>query len=171
MKKLTITLIVALIGISAKSFGQKLEENEFDKVMNKNVKQTSWETLASNSFVNAHYCFSLIGDDESFKLKLMRDKVFAINENQELIFKLDNGDTIKLANLMHAITCTGCGAVGFAGSGAEGLQVTYPLNKDQITKLKAQKVIAVSIFTVTDSFDIDIKEKNATKLQAALNLL
>jgi hypothetical protein len=171
MKKITLILFAFLIGVTFKSSGQKLEVNKTDDFTKKLVKQTSWESLASTIIVNAHYCFSLTGDVETFNLKLMMDKVFFINQDQQIIFKMDNGDIITLTNNAYSITCTGCGAVGFAGSAAEGLEVSYHLDNDQIAKLKAGKITEVRIFTTTESFDVDIKGKNATKVQASLNLL
>jgi len=167
MKKNLLITTMIVTSIAGKSFGQKLEENKTDD----HIKRTSWETLYSAAPVNTHFRFSKINDTETFDLKMMRGDVFSIEKDMEVIFTLDNGDLVKLKNLEYAITCKGCGAVGFNGSGAEGIQTAYPVSKDDLEKLKAHKAVKVRIYAYDGYIDNDIKDQNAAKIMAALNLL
>jgi hypothetical protein len=172
MKKQTLLILAILFCITAKSFGQKLEENKVDDFTKSSVKRTSWESFYSSlGSGNAHFRFSLVGDSETFDFRLMRDKVFSIDKDMQIMLKLDNGDIVTLNNLEYTITCNGCGAVGFAGSQAEGIDVRYPIDKEQVAKLKAGKVVKVRVYTGDGYIDQDIKDKNAAKITAALNLL
>jgi hypothetical protein len=171
MKKAYLIAFIILFCTIGKSFGQKLEENKTDEFTNKPVKRTSWETFVSSSTANTHFRFSHVGDIETFDFKIMMNKVFSIDKDQTIIFKLDNGEVVTIENVDYVITCEGCGAVGLAGSEAEGIQTSYLLTSDQIAKLKAHKVLKVRITTTDGYFDEDVKDKNAAKIIAALNLL
>jgi hypothetical protein len=81
------------------------------------------------------------------------------------------GDVIKLQNLQDAKTCEGCGAVGFKGSQAPGIEVFYVLDKGQVEKLKAHNIVKVRIYTSEGYLENDIKDKVAQKIIASLNLL
>ncbi|MDR3695076.1 hypothetical protein [Mucilaginibacter sp.] len=171
MKKAFLIALIILTGVATKSIAQKLQENKTDDFTKKSVKRTSWEAFTSTGGPNAHFRISLVGDDETFDFKLMMDKVFSIDQGRTIILKLDNGDLITIENSAYAITCNGCGAVGLKGSEAEGIETSYALNKEQIEKLKAHKVLSARISTNDGYFDADIKDKNAVKLIACLNLL
>jgi hypothetical protein len=171
MKKTILISLVTLAGMTLQSFGQKLDENKTDEFTKNSVKRTSWETLSSSSVANAHFRISLINEYETFDVKLMINKVFSIDKDQELMFKLANGDVVKLQNLKYTITCNGCGATGLAGSEAEGIQVVYPLAKEQIEQLKANKIVKVRIYTNDGYVEDDVKDKNAEKIIKSLQLL
>lgn len=171
MKKAVLLSLIILLGTTLHSFSQKLEENKIDEFTKNTVKRTSWETLCSTLFVNVHFRISLIDGNESFDLKIMTDDQFAIDKDQEIMFKLDDDEIIKFQNLQYTTTCEGCGAVGFVGSEAPGIQVLYPLSKEDAEKLKAHKVLKVRIYTDAGYIENDIKTKNANKITAALNLI
>lgn len=171
MKKTALIILILLTGIISKSFGQKLEENKKDDFTGNMIKRTSWENLFTTMTANAFFRISLDGDNESFDFKYQDGSVFSIDKDQELLLKLDNGDVVTLKNYQYTTTCKGCGARGFTGSSAEGIQVLYLLSKDQITQLKAHKIVKVRINTVEGFFDHDVKDKNAVKIQDCLNLL
>jgi hypothetical protein len=172
MKKTTLIIILLLlIGITSKSFAQKIEESKKDDFTGKSIKRTSWENLFTTMTANAYFRISIVGDDESFDLKYQDGSPFAIEADQELLLKLDDGEVLTLKNAQSTATCKGCGAKGLSGSGAEGIQVLYPMTKEQAGLLKAHKVVKVRITTLDKTFDGDVKDKNAEKIQACLNLL
>jgi len=171
MKKYVLTLCILLTVASLRSFAQKLEEDKKDDFSNKSVKRTSWETLYKTLSTESHFSFSKVDSSAFINVKLMIGKVFSIEKNQELMFKLDNGDIVKLACLEYQVTCNGCGAVGLIGRQAEGLNAAYWLSKDQLDKLKTHKVVKVRINTIYGYIDEDVKEKNANKIMACVNLI
>jgi len=173
MKRKTLLLLTILFCIAAKSFGQKLDENTVDDFTKKSIKRTSWESLfATSGSGQAHYRFSVVDNDETLDLRYNQNgKIFGISEGLQFMLKLDNGDVITLLNPSFVITCKGCGATGMNGSGAEGIQVFYPITKEQSDKLKAGKVVKVRIYTNDGYIEEDVKDKNAEKITASLNLL
>ena len=116
LRHLTQTLlVVTLIWTSSLTFGQKLVTNKIDGFTNSSIKRTSYERLNwSTSFVG-YFRISKINENTYFDLKMMiNTSVFSINKGQEIMFKFFSGEIIKLPNIEYAITCTGCGAKGFA---------------------------------------------------------
>lgn len=171
MKKYTFLTCIFLLAATCQLFAQKLAENKKDEFTNNLIKRTSWESLSSTFSINAHFRISLIDSLETFDLKVMIDKRFSIDKDQELMFKLENGEVVKLQNLEAVRTCQGCGAVGLKGSEAPGIAALYPLNKDQAEKLKTNKVVKVRIYTTEGYLECDVKDKFAQKINAALGLL
>jgi hypothetical protein len=174
MKKLLqITLAAIFVIFSLQTTrAQTLEENKTDDFTNNKVKRTSWETVNETMSFSAYFRISQINSDTFFDLKLMiGGKVFSVKKDQELMFKLENGEVVKLANLEYTITCKGCGARGFIGSAAEGAKMSYLIDKDQLEKLKTSKVVKLRIYTSDGYVENDIKEKNSKKIQTAILLL
>src|SRR5690606_30477557 len=98
-------------------------------------------------------------------------KTFSIGKGQEIMFKLDNGEVVKLPNLEYAITCKGCGARGFGGSEGQGIEVFYMLNEEEFEKLKNNTVVKVRIYTNDGYVEEDVKEKNSKKIPIMLKLV
>ncbi|MDF2432257.1 MAG: hypothetical protein JWP44_1888, partial [Mucilaginibacter sp.] len=99
MKRNTFIILSILIGVGLKSFGQKLEKSKTDDP----AKRTSWETFYTTMSANAYFRISSVGDTETFDLKYQDGTVFSIMKDDEIIFKLDNGELIKLPNLENKI--------------------------------------------------------------------
>lgn len=175
-KQMILTFFtVIIVGIGSQTFGQKLEENEVDEFTNNKIKRTSWETLNMTTKFTAYFRISRINSHDYFELKMMfggyRGKVFSIDKDQEIMFKLNNGEFVKLPNLEYTITCTGCGAKGLSGSSAQGIKVSYLLNKEEFEILKNNKVIKMRIYTNDGYVESEIKEKHVKKIPKALELI
>jgi len=171
MKKTVLLIITMLTLISLQSFAQKLEENKVDDFTNKSVKRTSWETLYTTFTANAYFRISNIDNTKYFDFKYQNGTVFSIDNGQELMFKLNNGDIVKVVNLNYTLTCTGCGAKGFTGSGAQGIEVSYPISDEQLKELKANKIVKVRFYTNDGYVENDIKDKAAEKIEQSLSLV
>ena len=165
-------LIVIMLGTASETLGQTLEENQVDEFSNNSVKRTSWETLNMTMTFSGYFRISRINDNNYFDLKLMLGgSVFSIDKDQQIMFKLDNGEFVKLSNLEYRITCTGCGAKGFSGSSAQGIKVSYPIDKEQFEQLRNNTVVKIRIYTNDGYVEDDTKEKHAKKIPAALKLV
>ena len=77
------------------------------------------------------------------------------------MFKLNNGEIIKLMNLEYKITCKGCGAIGSGATAAEGIDVSYLIDKASFDKFKLNNIQKVRIYTSKGYFEKDIKDKFA----------
>ena len=169
---LKILLIVIFIGNSHQIFSQQLVENYVDEFTNNKIKRTSWTSINNMLRFTAYFRISRINDNYYFDLKLMiGTSVFSIEKDQELMFKLSNGEVIKLLNTQYAITCTGCGAKGFLGSQAQGIHTSYYFTNEQIKKLKEIPAIKIRIYTSKGYVEDNIKPKYYKKLQTALFLV
>ena len=168
-----VLISTLLFGLSFSLAGQVLEENKVDEFTKHSVKRTSWETLNSSMKFNAYFRISKIDDLIYFDLKMSIGvgEVFSIKKDQELMFKLANDSIVSLPNLEYALTCKGCGAKGYMGSAAHGIQVSYPINIKQIDLLKKEKVIKARVYTSTGYVEDELKDKNALKIKKALSLV
>lgn len=175
MKKIILPIILF---VSVYSFGQSLAENKIDEFKKVHIKRTSWETLHSFSkgFV-VNYRIEKIDSIVAFNLKMMvgngftPTKVFSISKDSEIIFKLDNEELVSLFSISHEITCTGCGAIGFVGSEAQGINIRYFLDKSSIDKLIKNKVVKIRIYTTDGYYEDNIKEKRAIEFIKSIELV
>jgi hypothetical protein len=161
-------LVVTLCFSTVFCFSQKLEENEVDEFTGNSIKRTSWELLST---FKPYFRISKINNSYTFQIKLMLGNVFSIDKGEFLMLKLDNDSIVKLPNLEYAITCTGCGAVGYLGSGAQGIHVKYILHEEAREKLKKHLVTKIRIYTSDGYVDYDTKKKNAQKIIKALEII
>lgn len=172
MYKRTFLSVIIFICLSFQILGQELVENKIDDFTNNTVKRTSWETINMTMKFTAYFRISKINDNFYFDLKMMIGTgVFSIGEGQEIMFKLSDGEIIKLPNLEYAITCTGCGAKGFSGSQAQGIKVSYGITPEQIKKLKNNLAIKIRIYTNDGYVENDLKSKYYKKVQKAISLV
>lgn len=172
MNKKTFTILVTImLGVISQVFSQTLEENKVDELTNTNIQRTSWETLNMTLRFNSYFRISRINEQNYLDLKMMIGKPFSIKEKDELMFTLSNGEFVKLLNLKDAKTCIGCGAIGFNGSIAAGIEVSYILDKEQFEKLKNNTVVKINVYTSKGYVEEKVKEKNGKKISTALSLL
>jgi len=175
MKELSHTLRIVIILIFTTFYiqisAQEIVEDKIDEFTKNSVKRTSWEKLVFELDLTAYFRISKINDIFYFDLKAMDQSVFSIAEGQEIMFKLKNGKIIKLNNLEYALTCTGCGAIGYAGSGGIGIKVSYEISKEFLDLLRANQVEKIRIYTSKGYIEKEIKEKFAKKLENAFKLI
>ena len=151
--------------------GQSIAEDKIDEFTKTSIKRTSWESLTSSIIYTSYFRFSKINDDFFLDIKLIDGNVFSIDEGQKIMFKLSNDKILALQNLEHQITCTGCGAKGFVGSTGQGIQVSYPLNKENFDMLKEYDVLKIRIYTSEGFREGDLKTKNLKKFKKGLSLI
>jgi hypothetical protein len=175
MKKLTLITLVIIFGLSLKSSAQKLAENKVDDFTKDTIKNTSWETVYATLSTTVYFRVSKISDTtasaEYFNLKIMDGSRFSIDENEEMLFKMDNGDIVTIKNSKYTVTCRGCGSAGVFGTNMEGIDVSYRLPEDVIEKLKAGKVVKIRVHTNAGYYERDIKNRVAEKIQKCLALV
>jgi hypothetical protein len=165
------TLLLLLIITSSLAFSQTLEENKVDEFTNASVKRTSWETLNMTRKFDAYFRISKIDSIVLFDLKMILGNVFSIDEGQEIMFKLTNDEIVKLPNLEYEITCSGCGAIGYAGSRAQGIYVKYPMKSEQIEKLMNDRVEKIRVYTNVGYVEDEFRNEDYLKFQKALTLV
>lgn len=173
MRRKPLVLMIILYSISFLIYSQEIEVDEIDEFTGNEVKRTTWETLNADMKFTAYFRISKINDNTYFDLKMMMvdGSVFSIDKDQEIMFKLENDEVVKLPNLQYEITCKGCGAIGFGGSAAQGIHVSYPINKEDAQRLISFNITKIRIYTNQGYFEKEPKEKNVKKISNALKLL
>lgn len=171
MKKLfTILLIIA---INSTFYSQVLKENKIDEFLKLEVKTTSWEQLTSKSARNLIY-FRICKSDNNyfFDFKFINRDVFSVSENDVLMLKFDNDNIYSLYCIKSSTTTIGGGAIGFWGSQAYGINVTYQSNQDkELTLLSKHKVTKIRFYKSNGFVEEDIKPQYAQKIINAINLV
>ena len=159
------------MGISNLNIAQNIVENKVDEFTKTSIKRTSWENLTSSIIYTTYFRFSKINNELFFDLKLIDGTVFYISEGQEIMFKLSNDEILTLNNFKSEHTCTGCGAKGFVGSTGNGIQVSYPLNKEHFELLKKYDVLKIRIYTSEGYREDELKTKNLKKFKKGLSII
>ncbi len=170
MKKLFfITIFLCFTSIS---FAQELKVNEIDDFTNERVKITSWKTITMNMQFTAYFKIAKINDNIFFHLKLIfGSRVFSIKEDQELMFKLENGDVISLFNPKFIISCRGCGSIDINGSGMQGVHIAFPMPYQKSVMLEDNVIEKFRIYTSKGYIENWLKPKNDKKIKKALALV
>lgn len=176
MTKLLITILIVtvLIGLVSDAKAQTIEEDYIDEFTGDTITRTSWETLIFDSSYVSYFRISRINNNEYFDLKLMFSvnggKVFSIDKDQKIMFKLENGNFVKIPNSKYEITCNGCGAKGISGANAQGIKVSYPMINDQFNNLKNNLILKIRIYTTDGYIEFEPKKKHAKKIKVGLSL-
>lgn len=166
-----IIIISAFILFTNDLISQEIVEDKIDEFTNNSVKRTSWEKLVWEMDLTVYYRISKINEIVLIELKASNRSVFSIAKDQELMLKLVNGEIIKLLNVEYVLTCTGCGAIGLNGSGAEGIHATYMLDKETIDKIKVSQIEKIRIYTSKGYFEKELKEKFAKSIISSISLI
>lgn len=170
MKRLL--LFIAFATISAIASAQELKENKIDEFTKLALKRTSYETLVQNFKMNLFIRGSKIDSTTYLDIKLMiGGKVFSIQENADLMLMLENDSIVTLKNLKFALSCKGCGAKGFAGSAAEGVQTSYVIDDAELKALTTHNIKKIRIYESDGYLEDEIKEKRSELLKKTLLLL
>jgi hypothetical protein len=151
---------------------QTIKENTIDEFTKKKVMRTSWDLICRSVKLTAYTSVSKINDDIFISLKLMPGLgVFSISEGDEFLLKLANDSIVKLKCLKYTISCIGCGAIGFMGSGTQGISVDYPISVEQYNRLLDDKINKIRIYTSNGYIESGIKEKFAEVFKKQLTLI
>ena len=169
MNKKLLTIIL-LIGFSIQVKGQKLVENKVDEFTGNQIKRTSWVTT-SIGYSRTNFGISKINNNFYLNLKMLKGGVFSIAKGANIMFKLTNEEIITLSNNNYEITCTGCGAIGFVGSAAQGINTSYDITTEQLTKLKNIGIKKIRIYTSDGYLEDDLKSKHDRKIKKAISLI
>jgi hypothetical protein len=167
-KKITFTIVI-LILFSTQIKAQKIVENKIDEFTNNKIKRTSWISTYTREY-RTRFRISKINDNLYLNLKMANGNVFSINEGQKLMLKLSNGEIIKLHNIEYEITCTGCAAIGFVGSQAQGISVSYGMTQKEMTQIGNQDILKIRIYTTTGYVEDDLKLKYSKRIKKAISL-
>lgn len=150
-------LIVSLLVLSSLSLkAQRIEENKIDDFTKTRVTRTSWNYLyKSGGWVPLWLGVrvSKINDTYWLNLKIMNGgHVESILEGAKFMLMLSNDSVVELANSAYAISCTGCGAIGFVGSAGQGLAADFMIRNNDVPSLMNNPIKKVRIY-LSDGYE------------------
>ena len=96
--------------------------------------------------------------------------MLSIREGAKLMFKMSDNSVITLNSLSHAIAAKGDGVTGLSMSGILGISCIYN-GSDIDAFAKDTYLTKLRIYTTDGYVDIDIKEKDAQKINRAYKLM
>lgn len=158
--------------LSLCSYSQKLEENDNDEFTKQSVKTTSWESLCTDMDQEISYRIAKIDGSIALQAKIMiSHKYFSISQGSSIMFKLSDDSVIDLKSLKPASSCLGCGATGFVGSKAPGVNVLYTVTDENLAKLKTLPVKKIRVYTDAGITEFEITDRKAQKFIKAVLLM
>jgi hypothetical protein len=165
-------LLASFIPLFAQA--QKIVENKIDDFTHDSVKVTSWAPLVNNFGPNMKMRTRVwvIGENLFLGVTLVRPGPdMEMTEGANLMFKTQAGNIITLRNSKDQLSCTGCAARGLYGSNAPGLVLSFPVSREDMRILAAQRVAKIRIDLVDGYWEHDVKNKLAEKLQKQIGLV
>lgn len=169
----TLYFIIVFICFFNVSFSQELIKNEIDEFTGKKIKRTEWVSLTSG-MQNKELKQSLVKVDSSYAINIKFTETYtphSINKGNEMMLKLENGEVVTLYCENSKVSCIGCGATGFVGSKAPGLDVFFPFTKEQLDKLLISSLAKIRLYLNEGYSEFVIKEKSAKKFLEALKAI
>jgi hypothetical protein len=127
---------------------QKIAENKIDDFTHLNVKRTTWESLVykiSGSII-VHTRISKIDSSYYLDIKYMGTSACLMRDNDALMFKMENDSIVTLTNQKSTLSCLGCGAINIVGSGVQGLDLSIPISKQQLTYLASMHAVKLRLY-------------------------
>lgn len=139
------------------------------------IKQETKWTVFTNSFKNT-VRFRVFNYNSTnylhLKLTIIKGGLSAINfkvfKDQEVTFILEDGSVLKLKNINNAESCYGCGATGLSGSAADGANIIYALNNEELNQLKNKKIISYKIENNDSLIENELKPKKQEEFRKNL---
>lgn len=168
------TIAILLLMLPMCCFSQKIVKNEVDEFTKKNIKETSWEIVSRNMEVYVFMNVKKIDNEHFLGLKFMlsnRFKVLSIAQNFELMLMMENDSIITVKCIESVVSCKGCGAKGFSGSMAWGINPTYYIEADYIDVLKNMPLKKIRMYTTEGHISTEINEKWKFVLKELLELV
>jgi hypothetical protein len=159
----TIILSMMMVFAAGKSFSQ-------DTIM-RELEQSRWEKLVSNSLLSLYFRISVIGSSNFFDLRIIRndEETFSIGMGQQFVLYLKNSDSVAVSSPTNIYSCRGCGAVTLAVGGTHsGIEVSYLISKEDLQKMENSHVKKVSLYTTKEKIETNITEKEYSKILNAI---
>lgn len=171
----TIILLLAIFSTSLFN-AQELEKNEIDEFTGNKIKNTSWEVITRQMSADMSFRFCQIDSLYSMNIKFMKPTLgtpsyYSVSAGSEFYLKLNDNKVIKAYASKDVMSCFGCGATGFSGSAAMGIDVYFVISKDDLEILSKQSVSKIRFVTNSGKVEFDLQEKKATRILKAADLI
>lgn len=167
-------LIVLMLLFPVLAFSQKIEKSEIDDFTGNKVVYTSWEKIKGGNAMtgrnNLMFMLRYENGTKYFHLKWITAEVASISDGAKLMFKLSDDSVVTLNSISYVLSGKGEGVTGLSWSGILGIHAIY--KGDDISKFAGNAIASkVRIYTSDGYIDIDLKDKDAAKINKAYALL
>ena len=167
-------LFVLLVFFPVLMCAQKIDKNEIDEFTGVKTIYTNWEKFKTGNGLtgkdNLMFRFTSLDGLETFHLKWVTCEMLSIKEGAKLMFKMSDNSIITLTSISYAIAAKGDGVTGLSMSGILGISCIYG-GSDIEAFAKDNYLTKLRIYTTDGYVDIDIKEKDAQKINRAYKLM
>ena len=177
MKKILLFLFILLPGMcGAQEYrAGELSENRIDESAHDTIRRSNWQVLERGGItkkLNTFYRISRINGKFFLDLKIIEGgDIFVVARNAELKLMLENGNILILYNSAYQVSCIGCGDVGFAGGGAQGATLLFPLADADIHTVLQYYVAKIGINTGGNYMQKTVNEKHSELFVDELKLV
>jgi hypothetical protein len=165
--KISLLLIAFTATIYCReSAAQKIEENKIDEFTKNSIKRTSWDILVYkfNGSMYLHTRMSAINDSYYLDVKYLCQGGCSIGQGAELMLKLENDSIVSYKIPEGKVSCRGCGSTGIVGEDKDGLDLSFPISKDNLKLLSTQKAKKIRLYLSGGYVEGDISSSNAKSL-------
>ena len=143
-------------------FYNRLAADLVDEKTGEVVRHTFWQVMERANLrqsLNTFYRVSSIGKKYYLDLKLMQGgEPFIVPRNGRFELILENGDVITLYNTAFTDSRKGDGALGYWGSGAEGMRLSFPIDDDDMVTLVHSYIARIRLYSADGFVERGINE-------------
>lgn len=168
------TIAILLLMLPLCCFSQKIVRDEVDEFTKTKIKETSWEPGVRDMKIYTFFRVRVLDNDIILGLKFMqtnRDKILSIYQDDPLMLLLKNDTVVTLKCLKSVVSCKGCGAKGFSGSSAYGINASYYVDLESLELLKQFPIKKMRIYTTDGYIPVEFNDENGTVVKELLRLV
>jgi len=165
MKK--IVLFLCFVAFATICYSQGISKSQTDDFTGKKVVYTTWDQLNSSGLSCKNvllFRFRLENENQYFHLNWVSDKIVSVSEGESVMFKLKDGTLVKFNNTSSVIASKGGGSTNVTCKDSYGVSLVLKTDDLSVFANESNPIVKVRIYTTDGYVDIDIKDKNATKL-------
>jgi hypothetical protein len=177
MKKIILCLLILLPGLchGQEYLRYELAENRVDEVTHDTIKRSYWQVLERGGLsrkLNTFYRISRINHKYFLDLKIIEGgDVFVVARNAELRLVLEDGNILLLHNQEYEVSCNGCGARGYNGSGAQGVMLSFAVSSADLHTLFRHYITNIGINTGEDYLEKKVNDVHSELFVDELRLV
>ena len=178
MKRLLLPALLFLApmgGFAQGQFWDRLAQDYVDESTHDVVKSSYWQVFERGSLhrtMNTFYRVASINGKLFLELKIIQGgDVFVVPRNGEFKLLLEDGKIVTLYNTEYKTTTKGDGARHWAGSGAEGLMLSFPLTRDDASAIVHSYVKRIRLYTGEGFVERRITDTHAELFKDEMSLV
>ena len=178
MKRLLLPALLFLLPAVGRAQGQfwdRLSLDYTDESTHDVIKCSYWQVFERGNLhrtMNTFYRISSINGQLFLDLKIIQGgDVFVVARNGVFQLLLDNNEVITLHNTEFKTTTKGDGARRWAGSGAEGTFLSFPVNPDDAKMLVHNYVDRIRLYMGDDFVERRITDTHSELFRDEVQLL